>query len=136
RLAIVLGGTIVFGFVVRGIASVVWDRGTAGSSSGSGWLSSSIAHWVLLPENGTAIANWVFFALVIAIMIVTLVHGLRRTLLLIPTLYLAVFAWENLLFLEANISGATRLLLLGTVLVVLMNARPQGLFGTARVEIV
>ena len=54
--------------------------------------------------------------------------------MLVPTLYLAAFVWENLLL--ANIVGPTRLILLGAMLVVLMAARPQGLFGTPRVEIV
>jgi ABC-type branched-subunit amino acid transport system permease subunit len=53
---------------------------------------------------------------------------------MIPTIYVGAFAWENLLV--ENTAGATRFLLLGALLVVLMNARPQGLFGTARVEIV
>jgi len=34
------------------------------------------------------------------------------------------------------VSGATRLILLGALLVVIMNVRPSGIFGTARVEIV
>ena len=50
-----------------------------------------------------------------------------------PTLYLAGFVWENLLL--QNIVGPTRLILLGALLVGLMNARPQGLLGTPRVEI-
>jgi ABC-type branched-subunit amino acid transport system permease subunit len=53
---------------------------------------------------------------------------------MIPTIYVGAFAWENLLV--ENTVGATRFLLLGALLVVLMNARPQGLFGSARVEIV
>ena len=51
-----------------------------------------------------------------------------------PTLYLGAFVWENLLI--AQTAGATRLILLGALLVALMNARPQGLLGTARVEII
>jgi ABC-type branched-subunit amino acid transport system permease subunit len=54
-------------------------------------------------------------------------------LALIPTLYLASFVWENRLVVEPSI---TRLILLGVILIVLMNARPQGLLGTSRVEIV
>src|SRR5207237_1409475 len=53
---------------------------------------------------------------------------------LLPPLCLAAIAWENLLV--AQTAGATRLILLGALLVALMNARPQGLLGTARVEIV
>jgi ABC-type branched-subunit amino acid transport system permease subunit len=48
-------------------------------------------------------------------------------------LYLAAFVWETRLVLEPSI---TRLLLLGALLVALMTARPQGLLGTPRVEIV
>ena len=141
RLAIVLGGAIAFGFVVYGISSLVWDRGTSGPpvvdpESGPNWLGTAISHWMLLPTNATQIANWAYFALVILIMIATLTKGWWQTLVLIPTVWVAAFAWENLLFTPDQINGPTRLLLLGTVLVVLMNARPQGLFGTARVEIV
>jgi ABC-type branched-subunit amino acid transport system permease subunit len=50
-----------------------------------------------------------------------------------PTLCLAAFVWENRLVVEPSI---TRLILLGVILIVLMNARPQGLLGSARVEIV
>jgi ABC-type branched-subunit amino acid transport system permease subunit len=64
----------------------------------------------------------------------TLLDGVWRTVALVPTIYLAAFVWENLLIQQT--AGATRFLLLGALLVVLMNARPQGLFGTARVEIV
>jgi ABC-type branched-subunit amino acid transport system permease subunit len=140
RLAIVLGGAIAFGFVVYGISSLIWDRGTSGAPvvgpNGANWLGTAISHWMLLPVNAIQIANWAYFSLVILIMISTLAKGWWQTIVLIPTVWVAAFAWENLLFTPDQINGPTRLLLLGTVLVVLMNARPQGLFGTARVEIV
>jgi len=63
----------------------------------------------------------------------TLLRGRRRLAALVPVLYLAAFVWENRLVDEPSI---TRILLLGALLVVLMNARPQGLLGTSRVEIV
>jgi ABC-type branched-subunit amino acid transport system permease subunit len=50
----------------------------------------------------------------------------------VPTLYLAAFVWENRLDFEPS---TTRLIVLGALLIVLMNARPQGLLGTSRVEI-
>jgi ABC-type branched-subunit amino acid transport system permease subunit len=56
-----------------------------------------------------------------------------RWVVLIPTLYLASFVWENRLVAEPSI---TRLILIGVILIVLMNLRPQGLRGAARVEIV
>jgi ABC-type branched-subunit amino acid transport system permease subunit len=50
----------------------------------------------------------------------------------IPTVYLAVFVWENKLALQPSV---TRQLLFGGVLMVMMAVRPQGLLGTRRVEI-
>jgi ABC-type branched-subunit amino acid transport system permease subunit len=57
-----------------------------------------------------------------------------RDVLIVPTVWLAAFVWETRLIQEA--SGPTRFLLLGAILVGLMIARPQGLLGKPRVEIV
>ena len=54
-------------------------------------------------------------------------------MLLVPTIWMAAFVWETRLIEDRR---ATRPLLLGVILVVLMAVRPQGLFGTPRVEIV
>jgi hypothetical protein len=75
-----------------------------------------------------------YIVMIAAIVIYPQLGRLWRAVLLPPLLYLVMFVWENLLLVQ--IGGATRLILLGAVLVVLMNVRPQGLFGTATVEIV
>jgi hypothetical protein len=131
---LVLLGTIAFGFAVHGIASAVWSRGTAGHIEGGGRLGRALEHWVLLPSHTSSIAGWAYFALIVAALALTLVRGWWRALVLVPTLYLAAFVWENKLV--EQVSGATRLILLGTLLVVIMNVRPAGIFGTSRVEIV
>jgi ABC-type branched-subunit amino acid transport system permease subunit len=59
-------------------------------------------------------------------------QGRWRTLLLVPTIYLAACVWEARLVAEPSI---TRQILIGAVLIVMMNARPQGLLGTRRVEV-
>ena len=46
-----------------------------------------------------------------------------RTLLLVPTLYLAACVWEGVLVAQPSI---TRQLLIGAILIVMMNARPAG----------
>jgi ABC-type branched-subunit amino acid transport system permease subunit len=74
-----------------------------------------------------------FIALVFVVLGLTLLHGWQQKLALIPTLYLTAFVWDNRLVVEPSI---TRLILIGVILIVLMNARPQGLLGTSRVEIV
>ena len=66
-------------------------------------------------------------------MALTMLSGWWRWAATIPTLYLTTFVWENRLVVEPSI---TRLILVGVILIVLMNARPQGLLGTSRVEIV
>ncbi|MGZ4365690.1 MAG: branched-chain amino acid ABC transporter permease [Gaiellaceae bacterium] len=134
RLVGVVAGTIGFGFAIHAIADAVWPRLTAGSSGGEGALAQAVGSWVLLPSDPKQIANFAFVILIAAVLGLTLIHGVWRTVALVPTIYLATFVWENLLIQQT--AGATRFLLLGALLVVLMNARPQGLFGTARVEIV
>jgi branched-chain amino acid transport system permease protein len=131
---IVLFGTVAFGFAVHGIATAVWSRGTAGHIDGGGAFGRGLEHWVLLPARTNTIAGWAYFALVAAALVLTLVRGWWRVVILIPTLYLAAFVWENKLV--EQVSGATRLILLGALLVVIMNVRPAGIFGTSRVEIV
>jgi ABC-type branched-subunit amino acid transport system permease subunit len=132
-LALVVGGTVAFGYVVHAIVDSAWPRGTEGTSALSGWLGEGLNGWALHPGNPRYIGNIAFVLLVLAILALTLMEGWSRWLALIPTLYLASFVWENRLVVEPSI---TRLILIGVILIVLMNARPQGLFGTARVEIV
>lgn len=133
KLSIVLGGVIGFGFALRAIVDATWPRGTAGVSPGGGFVARIIDHWVLLPRDPYYIGNAAFGALIGAVLVLTLLKGWWRTILVIPVLYLAAFVWENRLVAEG--AGATRLILLGSMLVVVMHVRPQGLLGTARVEI-
>jgi ABC-type branched-subunit amino acid transport system permease subunit len=112
--------------------AAAWPRGTHGKAVVGGVLGSGLSHWVVLPSNPLTIGNVAFVALVLAVLALTLLRGWVRKVALIPTLYLAAFVWENRLAVEPSI---TRLILLGVILIVLMNARPQGLIGAARVEI-
>jgi hypothetical protein len=93
-----------------------------------GWVNG----WVIHPATPQTIANVCFVLLVVAVLGLTLLHGWQRLVALPPTLYLAAFVWNNRLAVEPSV---TRLILVGVILIVLMNARPQGLLGTARVEI-
>jgi ABC-type branched-subunit amino acid transport system permease subunit len=133
RPLVVLLGTIAFGFAVHAIADAAWSRGTAGHIDGGGAFGRALEHWVLLPTHTGRIAGWAYFALIVAALFLTMARGWWRTVALTPTLYLAAFVWENKLV--EQVSGATRLILLGALLVVIMNVRPSGIFGTSRVEI-
>jgi branched-chain amino acid transport system permease protein len=145
RLAAVLAGTVAFGIAVHAIVAAAWPRGVHGlvSISGTdfsrgGWLGWVLRHWLVLPartyEDGQY--TWFNVALVVLIGLVlalTLVRDWARWLLLVPTIWLAALVWETRLVEEGT--GPTRFLLLGAILVVLMAARPEGLFGRHRVEV-
>jgi ABC-type branched-subunit amino acid transport system permease subunit len=132
RLAVVIGGTLVFGFAAHIIAGAISHDWTAGATETG--LNSTLANWVIVP---THMVNWLgpvaYISLICLALALTLVHGWTRDILLIPTLYFAAFVWENILLAQPD---ATRYIVLGAMLIVLMVLRPNGLFGERRVEIV
>ena len=129
----VLGGTIALGFAIHAIAEQWWPRGVEGEATIGGNLGKALNAWMLHPTNPQTLGNIAFILLVFVVLGLTLLHGWVQKLALIPTLWLTGFVWNNRLVVEPSI---TRLILLGVILIVLMNARPQGLLGAARVEIV
>jgi branched-chain amino acid transport system permease protein len=146
RLAAILGGVVAFGLVVHGIVAATSAKGTDGllntapdTFGHGGWMGWLLRHWLALPgdtyETGTHTPfNLALVGLIALVLVLTLLRGWQRDLLLVPTIWLAGFVWETRLVEEG--SGPTRLLLLGVTLIVVMTARPQGLFGRPRVEIV
>jgi ABC-type branched-subunit amino acid transport system permease subunit len=132
RLAIVLGGTLVFGFIAHAVAGVIDDTWTSGDTTSG--LNSALGNWVIIPDH---LATWVgpvtYIGLICIALGLTLVKGWTRIIGLIPTLYLAAFVWENVLLAQPD---ATRYIVLGAMLIVLMVLRPNGLFGERRVEII
>jgi branched-chain amino acid transport system permease protein len=134
KLGAVLALLVGFGFAVHAIASAAYPRLTEGHAQGGGAFARAMQHWMLYPRNPEHIADVCYILLIAAILLVQELPGLWRAVVLVPVLYLASFVWENRLFQE--IDGATRLILLGALLIAVMHARPQGLFGKAYVEIV
>jgi hypothetical protein len=133
KLAVVLGGTAALGFAAHAIASGISDSATAGATVGGGWLADAAEHWVFVPESLGAWGPISYIVFVCALLALTLVDGWWRIGLLIPTLYLGAFVWENVMLAKPE---PTRYILLGAILVTLMVARPEGLLGEKRVEIV
>ena len=86
-----LAGTAAFGFVVHAIA------GGAGAVNTGGFLSGPIKSWVVIPAHPGRLPDYAYLALILAIIVVTQLHGWWRTLALVPTLYLVALVWENLL---------------------------------------
>jgi len=146
RLAAILAGVVAFGIALHVIVAATSVRGTDGllntgpeTFGEGGWLGWLLRHWLVLPggtyETGTKVPfNVALVGLIALVLCLTLISGWKRDVLLVPTIWLAGFVWETRLVLEA--SGPTRLLLLGAILIIVMTARPQGLLGKPRVEIV
>ena len=132
RLALVVAATVAFGFAAHAIAGAIDSSWTAGEQAGG--VSGAIAHWVIVPAQ---LAAWLppvaYVGLIAMALVLTLVRGWVRTVLLVPTLYLAAFVWENVMLPKPE---PTRFIILGLILIVLMILRPNGLLGERRVEIV
>ena len=73
--------------------------------------------------------------LIVAALACSLARGPLRLALLVPTLYLAAFVWENVMIRTVDALAPMRFIVLGLILVALMILRPNGLLGQRRVEI-
>jgi len=133
KLVAVLAATVVFGFVVHAIVEAISKTAVAGGPQSSGWIADAVHNWVVVPSNPTTAGNIGFVVLLCLVIALIQVKGRVRTVLLVPTLYLAACVWEGVLVAQPSI---TRQILIGAILIVMMNARPQGLLGSKRVEVV
>jgi len=133
RLAFVLGGTVALGYAVHLIAHAVSPSATQGEAVAGGHLARVIESVFVVPVDPGSWPKYAYVALIVALLALTRLEGWRRTLLMPPTLVLTVFVWENLLIEQPAI---TRYILFGALLVAMMTARPQGLLGKQRVEII
>jgi ABC-type branched-subunit amino acid transport system permease subunit len=132
KLVAVLAAIAAFGFAAHAIVGAIWPTAVAGSPQSGGWLGSALEHWVIVPENAKTAGNIGFVVLVVALIALVQLKGRWQTILLVPTVYLAACVWEARLAVEPSV---TRQILVGAILIVMMNARPQGLLGTRRVEV-
>jgi ABC-type branched-subunit amino acid transport system permease subunit len=131
RLALVLAATVALGFAARAVAGAVSASAVAGAPGSSGWIGDALRDWVIVPANAQTAGNFGFVALICLLITLVQVSSRWRTILLPPTLCLASFVWETRLVTNPSI---TRQLMIGAILIVMMNARPQGLLGQRRVE--
>jgi len=132
RLATVLAGTVALGFAAHAIARAISARAVAGSPQSTGWLGATVRHWVIIPANPQGLGDWGYVVLVCLLIALVQAKQPWRTILLVPALYLAAVVWETILAAQPAIA---RQIMLGAILIVTMNARPQGLLGTRRVEV-
>jgi branched-chain amino acid transport system permease protein len=131
RLVLVLAATVALGFAAHAIARAVSASTVAGAPGSGGWIGDALRDWVIVPANAQTAGNFGFVALICLLIALVQVSSRWRTILLPPTLCLASFVWETRLVTNPSI---TRQLMIGAILIVMMNARPQGLLGQRRVE--
>ena len=111
----------------------MWSDGTSGQVTSGGFLGGVIKNWVLIPEHPSRLAVYGYLMLIVSVTVLVQLKGWWRIAVLVPTLYLTAFVWENLMIQQPSV---TRQVLLGLMLIAVMTIRPQGLFGQAKVEIV
>jgi ABC-type branched-subunit amino acid transport system permease subunit len=131
RLAVVLAATVALGFAAHAIAGAISARAVAGGPASASWLGAALRDWVIVPANAQGAGDWGYVLLICLLVALVQVSRRWRTILLPPVICLASFVWETKLVTEPAI---TRQLMIGAILIVMMNARPQGLLGTRRVE--
>ena len=144
-LGAVLGGLVAFGLIANAIAGAISARLVAGplamgptAYTKHGFFATFIRHWMILPAHTYTnadfkVGNYAFVVTILLVLALTVVKGWKRWALLVPTLWIAAFAWETDL---VNQTATVRPLFLGVILIVLMATRPAGLFGQTRVEVV
>jgi ABC-type branched-subunit amino acid transport system permease subunit len=134
KLAVVAAGTALLGIVLHALAKAHDAAWVQGPADETGRFAEWASHWVVVPAH---LASWVppvaYISLVVALLALTVLRGWARVALLVPTLYLAAFVWENVMLPKPE---PTRYIVLGALLIVLMIVRPNGLLGERRVEIV
>ena len=135
RFAAVLGGTLAFGFAARAVANAIdttWS--SAGETADGRSVPTWASDWVLVPHH---LAAWVppvtYVGLIVLVLGLTMIGGWLRLAVMVPTLYLAAFVWENVMLAKPE---PTRFVVLGALLIALMVLRPNGLMGEKRVEII
>jgi branched-chain amino acid transport system permease protein len=131
RLAGVLTAAAALGLAAHAIVGAISTAAVAGGPQSTGWIAAALRDWVIVPANPQTPGNFGFVLLICLLIALVQLRDRWRTILLVPTIYLASFVWETRLIVEPAI---TRQLMIGAILIVMMNARPQGLLGARRVE--
>lgn len=131
NLVAVLVGIVVFGFVANLIAGAISSSFTAGSPGSSGWIGAAVNGWVIVPADPVGYGNILYVVMICLVIALVRVQATWRLALVVPTVYVAACCWESRLIVNPAV---TTQIMLGVILIVTMAARPNGLLGTPRVE--
>lgn len=135
RLLVLLGGTILSGYLVKLAVNLLAPTLDSGYPDAGSLLNMIVQGWLVIPPNFIVVGKVVTVVAVLALLGAVLLRERAHwhNGLLGLAIYTLAFSWETTLV--ANPS-ATRILVVGLTLVILMIARPQGLLGKAEVKIV
>lgn len=135
RLLKVMGGTIAAGFLAKLLINLVAPVLDSGFPEAPSVLNQVIQGWLIIPPNYELVGNVIAILAVFALLGCLLLRerpGWHYSLLGL-SVYMFAFAWETRFSVEP---AATRILIVGVTLVVLMVVRPQGLLGEAEVKVI
>ena len=134
RFVAVLAGTVAVGLVIKGLVRLFAPGLDVGLNEPGSFLNRLVQSWLVIPDNFKTVGNVVVVLAVLALLSAILVRNRGRLFypLVGASIYLFAFAWETRLALEP---AATRIIIVGATLVVLMIVRPQGLLGKAEVRV-
>ena len=130
---VVLGSIVVFGLAANAIVGAISPSAVAGQPGSSGWIGHLVSNWVIVPKNANWYGNVMYGAMIVSAVVVVQLHGIRRLIAIVPTVYIAACCWEAKLITDPTV---TTQIMLGAILIVTMAARPQGLLGKRQVEII
>ncbi len=132
-LGAVLAAIVGLGFAAHAIVGAISSSATAGSPGSAGWIGSAVKHYVIVPSSPIGYGNILFVVMICCLIALVRLQGVWRLLLVVPTVYIAACCWEARLIVNPSI---TTQIMIGAILIVTMAARPNGLLGTRRIEIV
>ncbi|HEY5389150.1 MAG TPA: branched-chain amino acid ABC transporter permease [Solirubrobacteraceae bacterium] len=133
-LAAVLAAIVGFGVAAHAIVAAISHRAVAGSPGSAGWFATALRHYVIVPRGEPlTYGNILYIAAIVMVIVVVQLKGIRRLIAVVPTVYVGVCCWEARLTVDP---GITAQIMIGAILIVTMAARPEGLLGTRRVEVV
>ncbi|MEX1020232.1 MAG: branched-chain amino acid ABC transporter permease [Litorilinea sp.] len=133
RLAAVVVSTLALGFVIRFVGPLLLPNVEWLTGGTDYWLNEIVHSWLLIPADFVTVGNIVTIGAIVVLLAAMVVAERWRWAVLSIALYMFIFAWETRLVQEP---AATRILIVGTTLVVLMVVRPQGLLGKPEVRVV
>lgn len=132
RFIVLLMATFILGLVFNIVLKLVNIDQTATEEWATGFVGRLIKSWLFVPQDRIFWGNLSFIFLFALIAYSSIAKPLVRALILPLIAFNAIFLWEVRLIADVS---ATRQLIIGALLVVLMIIRPQGFLGKTRVEV-